>query len=148
VKKFYLHPRAFEHYKGSENQRVKMKYILTLISYLLPTLALAQTTATTGAADAGQPGVESLVIQLGIIFVIFYFLLIRPQQKKFKAHTQMVQGLKKGDKVVTGGGFLGTITKADSEDKFVSVEIANGVEVKVLRSSVNELAADKKEEKK
>jgi preprotein translocase subunit YajC len=129
-----------------------MKYIFTLLVYILPTIASAQDAApasasATGLAGAPQ-GVQGLVIQLGIIFVIFYVLLLRPQQKKFKQHTQLVSTLKKGDKVITGSGFAGTVTKAVDGDKFVDVEIAKGVEVKVLRSSITELLVDKKEEKK
>lgn len=126
-----------------------MKYLYTLLIYLLPAIALAQDTAAVGTAPAAgtstaeAPGIENLLFQLGIIFVIFYFLLIRPQQKKFKMHTQMVSALKKGDKVLTGGGFAGTVTKAVEGEKFINVEIASGVEVMVLRSSVTEMVGDK-----
>jgi preprotein translocase subunit YajC len=130
-----------------------MKYILALFAYLLPFIASAQDTASigtsTGASGApATPGVQGLVIQLGIIFVIFYVLLIRPQQKKVKQHAQLMAGLKKGDKVITGAGFVGTVIKSTEGDKFVDVEIANGVNVKVIRSAITELLVDKKEEKK
>ncbi len=131
-----------------------MKYIFALIAYLLPVISIAQDTAAIGTspAAAGAPaapgGVEGLVVQLGIIFVIFYFLLIRPQQKKFKDHAKLVSALKKGDKVITGAGFVGTVTKAPEGEKIIEVEIASGVEVKVLRSSVTELVSDKKADKK
>ncbi|TAH37701.1 MAG: preprotein translocase subunit YajC [Alphaproteobacteria bacterium] len=75
---------------------------------------------------------------LVLIFVVFYFLLIRPQQKKLKAHVDMVAALRRGDKVVTGGGIVGTITRL-IDDKEVSVEIADGVEIKVIRSSIAEV---------
>lgn len=121
-----------------------MKIFLTLLVTLTPFITFAQDAAPVGGAAAAngpaQPGIESLLIQLGIIFVIFYFLLIRPQQKKFKALQQLSSALKKGDKVITGAGFAGTVTKAVEGDRFVNVEIANGVEVQVLRSSITELA--------
>ena len=71
-------------------------------------------------------------IPLILIFVIFYFFLIRPQQKKVKEHKAMVEGLKKGDKIVTSGGITGTIIRVIDNDK-VEVEIADNVTVEVIR---------------
>ncbi len=73
-------------------------------------------------------------IPLILIFVIFYFFLIRPQQKKVKEHKAMVDGLKKGDKVVTSGGITGTITRVIDNDK-VEVEITDNVIVEVIRGT-------------
>ena len=73
-------------------------------------------------------------IQLILIFVIFYFFLIRPQQKKVKEHRAMVEGLKKGDKIVTSGGITGTITRVIDNEK-VEVEIADNVTVEVIRGT-------------
>ena len=73
-------------------------------------------------------------IPLILIFVIFYFFLIRPQQKKVKEHRTMVEGLKKGDKVVTSGGITGTITRVIDNEK-VEVEIADNVTVEVIRGT-------------
>ena len=73
-------------------------------------------------------------IPLILIFVIFYFFLIRPQQKKVKEHRTMVESLKKGDKVVTSGGITGTITRVIDNDK-VEVEIAENVTVEVIRGT-------------
>ena len=73
-------------------------------------------------------------IPLILIFVIFYFFLIRPQQKKVKEHRAMVEGLKKGDKIVTSGGITGTITKVIDNEK-VEVEIADNVTVEVIRGT-------------
>jgi len=73
-------------------------------------------------------------IPLILIFVIFYFLLIRPQQKKVKEHKAMVENLKKGDKVVTSGGITGTITRIVDNDK-VEVEITDNVVVEVIRGT-------------
>ena len=70
-------------------------------------------------------------IPLILIFVIFYFFLIRPQQKKVKEHKAMVESLKKGDKVVTSGGITGTISRVIDNDK-VEVEIADNVTVEVV----------------
>ena len=73
-------------------------------------------------------------IPLILIFVIFYFFLIRPQQKKVKEHRAMVEGLKKGDKIVTSGGITGTITRVIDNEK-VEVEIADNVTVEVVRGT-------------
>ena len=73
-------------------------------------------------------------IPLILIFVIFYFFLIRPQQKKVKEHKAMVESLKKGDKVVTSGGITGIITRGIDNDK-VEVEIADNVTVEVIRGT-------------
>ena len=73
-------------------------------------------------------------IPLILIFVIFYFFLIRPQQKKVKEHKAMVDGLKKGDKIVTSGGITGTITRIIDNDK-VEVEITDNVIVEVVRGT-------------
>ena len=73
-------------------------------------------------------------IPLILIFVIFYFFLIRPQQKKVKEHKAMVESLKKGDKIVTSGGITGTISRVIDNDK-VEVEIAENVKVEIVKST-------------
>ncbi len=73
-------------------------------------------------------------IPLILIFVIFYFFLIRPQQKKVKEHKAMVESLKKGDKVVTSGGITGIITRVIDNDK-VEVEIAENVKVEIVKAT-------------
>jgi len=86
------------------------------------------------AAPAQQPGLLESMAPLILIFVVFYFLLIRPQQKRAKEHKTMVAALAKGDEVTTNGGILGKITELG--DNYVSVEIAKGVEVKIQRSAI------------
>ncbi|MBI5489864.1 MAG: preprotein translocase subunit YajC [Deltaproteobacteria bacterium] len=71
---------------------------------------------------------------LAVMFGIFYFLLIRPQQKKAKEHQDLLRALKKGDRVVTNGGIFGTITGID--DRIAVIEISEKVRIKVLRSQV------------
>ena len=73
-------------------------------------------------------------IPLILIFVIFYFFLIRPQQKKVKDHKTMVEGLKRGDKVITSGGITGTVERLIDNDK-VEVEIAENVKVEIVKST-------------
>lgn len=87
-------------------------------------------------APAAQPSAPdaSFVIMLGVMFVAFYFLLIRPQTKRAKEHKAMVSALAKGDEVVTSGGMLGRVSKLD--ENFLTLEIAEGVEVKVQRQAV------------
>ena len=73
-------------------------------------------------------------IPLILIFVIFYFFLIRPQQKKVKEHKLMVEGLKRGDKVITTGGIVGTVERIIDNEK-VEVKIAENVNVEIIRAS-------------
>lgn len=74
------------------------------------------------------------MLPLVLMFVVLYFVMIRPQMKKQKEHRAMVDALAKGDEIVTGGGMLGRVTKLG--DNFIGVEIANGVEVQIQRSAV------------
>lgn len=92
------------------------------------------------AQDAGDGGAGGMIqlLPLVLIFVVFYFLLIRPQQKKMKTHRTMVEALKRGDKVITGGGLVGTVTKV-SEGNEIQIEIAEGVRVKVVRHTIQEI---------
>lgn len=86
-------------------------------------------------APAGaDPGYGSLIMLVGI-FVVFYFILIRPQQKRQKEHRELVGNLAKGDEVTTAGGLLGKIT--DVKESFVKVEIANNVVVTVQKHTVS-----------
>ena len=86
-------------------------------------------------------------IPLILIFVIFYFFLIRPQQKKVKEHKLMVENLKRGDKVITSGGIIGTVEKVLDNDK-VEVSISDEVRVEIVRSTGIQALLGKPETKK
>jgi len=86
------------------------------------------------AAGGAQPSALTSLLPLVLIFVVFYFLLIRPQTKRAKEHKAMVAALAAGDEVVTSGGMLGRITEVG--DQFLTVEVAEGVRVKVQRHTV------------
>ena len=86
-------------------------------------------------------------IPLILIFVIFYFFLIRPQQKKVKEHKSMVESLKRGDKVITSGGITGTVERVIDNDK-VEVEIAENVKVEIVRATGIQGLLNTQEEKK
>jgi len=88
-------------------------------------------------AGGGDSGLFSL-LPLVLIFVVFYFLLIRPQQKKMKAHRTLVEGVRRGDRVVTAGGMIGTVSKVVSDTE-LQVEIADGVRVRVVRSTIQDV---------
>ncbi len=75
-------------------------------------------------------------VPLILIFMIMYFLLIRPQQKKMKEHQAMVSGLRKGDRVVTQGGLIGKVVRV-KEDNEIEVEIADGVKVRVVQNTIS-----------
>lgn len=88
------------------------------------------------AADGGFAGGFEAFLPLILIFVVFYFLLIRPQQKKMKEQKAMLAAIRRGDKVVTGGGIIGTVSKV-IDDHEVSVEISPGVKVRVQRALIS-----------
>jgi preprotein translocase subunit YajC len=92
-----------------------------------------------GQSDGGAPqgpagGFIGGLLPMIIIFAVFYFLIIRPQSKRQREHRQMLDQLKKGDRVVTNGGLIGSVWALD--DKIVTLEIADKVKVKVLRAQV------------
>ena len=84
-------------------------------------------------------------IPLILIFVIFYFFLIRPQQKRVKDHRTMVQGLKRGDEVITSGGIIGIVDKVHDDDK-IDVTLCDNVKVQIIKSTITSLL--KKEDPK
>lgn len=90
--------------------------------------------AQAAPAAQQQPNIIEGLLPFVVLFVIFYFLLIRPQQKRAKEHKKMVETLSKGDEVVTTGGLLGKITKVG--DNFVEIEVADNVQVKIQRQMV------------
>ncbi len=92
------------------------------------------------AQAAGAPGGDTLgfIVPMVLIFVIFYFLMIRPQQKRIKEHKNMVDNLRRNDRVVTGGGIIGKVTKV-GEGEEVEVEIAPDTKVKLYRSTITQV---------
>ncbi|HZA67226.1 MAG TPA: preprotein translocase subunit YajC [Geminicoccaceae bacterium] len=92
--------------------------------------------AQAGGAPVGFDLIS--LMPLLLIFVVFYFLLIRPQQKKMKAHRDMVGALKRGDRVLTAGGIIGTVVKVE-DDSTLLVDIAKDVRVRVARGTISEV---------
>jgi preprotein translocase subunit YajC len=105
---------------------------------MLISAAYAQGTGITGIFDNQSALIQFLPLVL--IFVVFYFLLIRPQQRKAKDHKTMLDALRRGDRVVTGGGIIGTVARVENPEE-VTVEIADGVRVRVLRSTISSVLA-------
>jgi preprotein translocase subunit YajC len=93
-------------------------------------------------AGGGAGGGDFLVqlFPLILIFVVFYFLLIRPQQAKVKAQREMLGGVKRGDRVVTGGGIIGLVTKVISDNE-LQVELAEGVRVRIIKQTITDIVA-------
>lgn len=89
------------------------------------------------AAPQGQQDLLTGMLPLVFIFVVFYFLLIRPQSKKAKEHKALIGALAKGDEVVTNGGLLGRITNVG--DNFIELEVGEGMKVKVQRQAISSL---------
>ena len=104
-------------------------------SFVLISPAYAQ-----AAAGAAQENTLLTFLPMVAIFVVFYFLLIRPQQKKQKDHRAMLETLRRGDRVVTGGGIIATVNRVTTPEE-VEVDIAQGVRVRVLRSTITTVHA-------
>ena len=83
---------------------------------------------------ASEPSILTNILPIVLIFVIFWFLMIRPQQKKMKEHQALINAVQRGDVVVTGGGIIGKVTKVADEE--VTVEIADGVKIKVVKPTI------------
>lgn len=98
---------------------------------------------STAHAQSLGGGSSDFIIQLlplVLIFVVFYFLLIRPQQKRVKEHKELLANVRRGDRIVTNGGLVGTVTKVDDDDDMLTVEVAEGgVRVQVVRSMIAEV---------
>ena len=102
--------------------------------FITDAIAAAETaTAVTPSPVAG------LLTQLVLVFCIFYFILIRPQQKKMKEHENVLKAIKPKDEVLTGGGIYGKVVSV--KEDILTVEIAKGVEIKVLRSTIREVVS-------
>lgn len=86
------------------------------------------------AAPAQQGGSLGFILMMGLFFVIFYFMLIRPQSKRAKEHRAMLSALATGDEVVTSGGILGRVVEVG--DNFITLEVASGVQLKVQKGQV------------
>jgi preprotein translocase subunit YajC len=95
--------------------------------------AFAQT-APAAAAEGGMQSSLMSMLPLVLMFVVLYFVMIRPQMKKSKEHRAMIDALAKGDEVATGGGILGKVTKLG--DSYLGLEVASGVEIQIQRSAV------------
>ena len=94
--------------------------------------------STAGAASAdGGAGILIGILPWILIFIIFYFLMIRPQNKRLKDHQSKIAAVKKGDDVVTGGGLRGRVTKVSDDE--VEVEIAQGVRVRAIKSTLTDI---------
>ncbi len=89
------------------------------------------------AAPGAFDMLNSLIVPTMLIIGIMYFLMIRPQQKRLKDHQAMVASIRRGDTIVTSGGIIGKVTKVDDQE--LQVEIADGVKVKLLRSTISEV---------
>ena len=94
------------------------------------------------AQAGGAPGGDMLfqLLPFVLIFVIMYFLILRPQQKRVKQHQEMVKNVRRGDTVITSGGLVGKVTKVVDDDQ-IEVEIAEGVRVRQLRTMVSDVRA-------
>ncbi|MDQ6960078.1 MAG: preprotein translocase subunit YajC [Mariprofundaceae bacterium] len=117
--------------RENRNRLPILAAMVTLACLGAPELALAANAALSGA------GLTSLA-PLFLIIVIFYFLMIRPQQKRVKAHRSMIDELKKGDKIITAGGIIGTVR--DVSEDIVKLDIADKVRVTIKRDTITSIA--------
>lgn len=107
----------------------------------------AVTTTATTAAAAAPSAAQAFAMNMGMILVLvvlFYVLMIRPQQRRFKEHRTMLDAMKKGDRVLTSGGLLATVDSVDNVKGEVVVDLGNGVKATALRATIQTIVADKK----
>jgi preprotein translocase subunit YajC len=108
----------------------------------LSNLFISEALAQTAAVPAAPAGISSLMnfVPLILIFAVFYFIVIRPQQKKFEETARMVKALQRGDRIITTGGICGKITKVEGDD-YVMLEVADNVVIKLMKTQVAALEA-------
>lgn len=94
------------------------------------------TPAYAQAAAAAQPSIIEMLLPFVLIAVVFYFLLIRPQQKRMKEHKAMISSVRRGDTVVTSGGLIGKVSKVIEDADEVELDLGNDVKVRVVRSTL------------
>ena len=116
-----------------------MRLSITLAVLGLMLVGLTACPMQTGVEGAdGGAGMLTTILPLVLLFGVFYFLIIRPQQKKAKHHREMLTNVRRGDQIVTGGGIVGNVMRIDREDNLL-VEIAPDVRVKVMRSAISDV---------
>ncbi len=101
-----------------------------------PAFAQAADTVSSSGSFTG------MIVQLLLIFAIFYFLLIRPQQKRLKEHEAKLNAIKRGDNIITGGGIYAKVVSVDNTKDELQAEIASGVTVKVARSTIRDVVLE------
>ncbi|CAH0353444.1 preprotein translocase subunit YajC [soil metagenome] len=101
------------------------------------TPAFAQAAASGTGSSGGTAGIIANVLPLVLIFVVFYFLLIRPQQTRMKKHKAKLDAVKKNDQVITGGGLVGKVVRVD--DLYVDVELAPGMKVRAVKATLSDV---------
>lgn len=102
-----------------------------------PPILMSMIQASPAAGAGGSAGLLIGILPWVLIFVIFYLLMIRPQQRRVKEHQAAIAAVKKGDEVITGGGIRGRVTKVNDEE--VEVEIAQGVKIRVVKSTISQV---------
>jgi len=107
------------------------------------TITIQDSSSTPDAPSAIESSWTSLVPMI-LIFAVFYFLLIRPQEKKRRAQETLVSGVKQGEEVLTNSGIFGTVTKINDSDNTIMVSIAKDVEVKILKNSIADIVSRSK----
>ncbi|MDC0865016.1 preprotein translocase subunit YajC [Rickettsiaceae bacterium] len=114
------------------------------------TIALQETETAPNSPESMETSIWSNLVPMLLIFVVFYFLLIRPQEKKRKEQEALVLGIKKGEEVLTNSGLFGTVTKINDSDNTIILQIAKDTEIKILKNSIADITSrtDNKEKKK
>jgi preprotein translocase subunit YajC len=102
-----------------------------------PPILMSMVQAAPSAQPGGPAGIVVGILPWLLIFVIFYFLMIRPQQRRVKEHQATIAAVKKGDEVITGGGIRGRVTKVVEDE--AEVEIAQGVRIRVIKSTLSQV---------
>jgi preprotein translocase subunit YajC len=99
---------------------------------------ISEAYAQAAGAGGSMDGLLSNIAPLILIFVVFYFLLIRPQQRRAREHREMLASVRRGDQVVTGGGFLGKVTKVLNDNE-IEIELAEGMRVRALKGTLQNI---------
>lgn len=111
-------------------------YMLSTFASVLPVFLAGQSTDAAG-------GIVGFVVPLVLIFVVFYFIIYRPQQKREQQHQEMVNNLSKGDQIVTVGGIHGTVRRIDDDSVLAQVD-SNGVKIRIDKQAIANVGSDKK----